>query len=498
MRRKSMSRKLREMKPWLAILVIVVLIGAASAMSIGCGGGSEGSATAGNQTQVATVRYGNLTSEISAGGSLVYGTSQQLSFDTAGELQDVYVEKDDQVTKGEVLARLASTNLLILTLQENVARAKVDLKNAKQALEDLLQPYEEELNIADARQAVHQANETLVNVEAQGQFDIATADWAVRQADDDRNSAVTRYMGGVIDLEEMQKAWTDWQAAQLHLEVVKQNAENVVYNAQSALQKARDKLDKMLEAPDPEDVDLGQRQIATAQGELDDAQDKLTKAMGGYPLVAPFDGVVVSVNADVAPGDDVNANTVILEVADTSVIDMSGTVDEVDVANVKLGQYATVTLDALPELELSGNVTGISAFAQSQSGVVSYPITVSLTIPKGTRLLQGMSATAAIKIELASNALLVPNGAIVGPSDRPAVMVMVNGQPQPRMVTVGATDGVRTEVVTGLKEGDVVIVNVATGSTSPGQTPQGFGPPEGFIPPEGFGPGGGGGFFHRD
>jgi len=487
-----MYHKLARMKSWLAMLLVVAVIGAAAAVSVSCGGGaSESSATAGNQTQVATVQYGNLTSEISAGGSLAYGTSEQLSFDAAGELQDVYVEKDDRVTKGEVLARLASTNVLILTLEENVARAKVGLKNAKQALEDLLQPYEE-VDIADARQAVQRANETLANANAQAQFDIAAAEWSVDQAEENRTDAVNKYMGGVFDLEEMQKAFTDWEAAQLHLVVVKQNAENAAYDAQSALVKAQDKLDKMLEAPDPEDVDLRHREIATAQGELEDAQDKLTKALEGYPLVAPFDGVVVAVNADVQPGDDVNANTVIVEVADTSVFDMSGTVDEVDVANVKLGQHATVTLDALPELKLSGNVTGISAFAQSQSGVVSYPITVSLTIPGGTRLLQGMSATAAIKVDLATNALLVPNGAIVGTSDRPAVMVMMDGQPQPRMVTLGATDGVRTEVVTGLKAGDVVMVIVAPGSTSPGQTPQGFTRPEGFIGP------GGDGFLPRD
>lgn len=485
-----MSHKLGEMKPWPAVLLIVVLMGAASAMSIGCGGGSESSATAGNQTQVATVRYGNLTSEISAGGSLVYGTSEQLSFDAAGELQDVYVEKDDQVTKGEVLARLASTNVLILQLEQGVAHAKVDLKNARQALEDLLQPYEE-VDIADARQAVQRANEMLASTQAQANFDIAAAEWALYEARVNRDDVAGQYMKDQVGDEKMQKAWTDWEEAVLHLEVAKQNSENDIYDVQRAVEIAQEKLDDMLEEPDPEDVDLKQREIATAQGELEDAQDKLTKATEGYPLVAPFDGVVVSVNADVQPGDDVNANTVILEVADTSLIDMSGTVDEVDVANVKLGQYATVTLDALPELELSGNVTGISAFAQSQSGVVSYPITVSLTIPEGTRLLQGMSATAAIKIELATNALLVPNGAIGGASDRPVVMVMANGQPQPRMVTLGATDGVRTEVVTGLKEGDAVIVIVATGSTSPGQTPQGFRPPEGFIGP------GGGGFIPR-
>jgi len=72
-------------------------------------------------------------------------------------------------------------------------------------------------------------------------------------------------------------------------------------------------------------------------------------------------------------------------------------------------------------------------------------------------------------------------------------MVMVDGQQQPRMVTLGATDGVRTEAVSGLKEGDVVIVNAVTRGTSSGGFPI-VTPPVGFqpgdFPSDGF-PGGG-------
>jgi hypothetical protein len=104
-----------------------------------------------------------------------------------------------------------------------------------------------------------------------------------------------------------------------------------------------------------------------------------------------------------------------------------------------------------------------------------------------------MSATATIEVNLATNALLIPKQAIVGTSSRAVVMVMVDGQQQPRMVTLGATDGVRTEAVSGLKEGDVVIVNAATSGTSSGGFPI-VTPPVGFqpgdFPSDGF-PGGG-------
>jgi multidrug efflux pump subunit AcrA (membrane-fusion protein) len=139
---------------------------------------------------------------------------------------------------------------------------------------------------------------------------------------------------------------------------------------------------------------------------------------------------------------------------------------------LRLGQEATITLDAFSDLELTGSVSSISAFAQSQSGVVSYPVSISVTVPEDVQLLEGMSATATIEVNLASNALLVPDGAIIsGTGDRSLVMVMVDGQQQPRMVTVGATDGTQTEVVSGLEEGDVVVVNVAASGSSSGSSP---------------------------
>jgi macrolide-specific efflux system membrane fusion protein len=89
----------------------------------------------------------------------------------------------------------------------------------------------------------------------------------------------------------------------------------------------------------------------------------------------------------------------------------------------------------------------------------------------------------------------VPDDAIIGGTgDRAMVMVMVDGQQQPRMVTAGATDGTQTEVVSGLEEGDVVVVNVAAGGTSsdgtPIRTPGGNFPGGGFTI-EGDFPGGG-------
>jgi len=497
----KMFKKLKLLKLWQKILVLLVVAGIGwgiYGICIWAGDGSGAEAGAEENTVSYTVRYGDLTSTIYASGSLVYATSEQLTFDSAGTVEDVYVEKDDTVEEGDVLARLDSESIEFL--EETAARARIALRDAEEALEDAQNPYSE-ADIADAEEAVGQAQMELIDAQERGEIQIANAGYAVDRALKKKNDSLVLYMSGQISFDEYQVSVRDWELEELDLEMVKISVKKSVSAAEDKLENAGDALEEMLEGADALVVELKEAELKSAQTALDDALEQLESAKNGYPVLAPFDGVVARVNVE--PGDEVNANTVVIELVDSSSFEVSAIVDEIDVAILRLGQDATVTLDALPELELRGNVSSISAFAQSQSGVVSYPVSIGVTTPEDVQLLQGMSATATIDIELASNALLVPSSAVRGTGDREIIMVMVDGQPQLRMVTTGATDGVITEVVTGLEDGDEVIVEVATGSESFQEliegfrSGEGFTLPEGFTPPGGMMPGGGGGGFFR-
>jgi len=485
-----MFKKLKMLKLWQKALLLAVTVGVALGVYGIYNWASDGSGIeASVADRLVTVQYGNLTSSIYSSGSLVYSISEQLTFDSAGTVEAVYVEKDDTVEQGEVLARLDSES--IESLEEAVARARINLRDAEEALEEAQTPYSES-DIAGAEEAVESAEQGLLDAQERGAIQIANAEYAVDKAFQNHSESLVQYMTGKISFDEYQQVNRNWEIAQLDLEMAKLNVDKSVSDAENKLENAEETLEEILGGADPLEVALKQSELDGATAALDDALEQLESAKDGYPVVAPFDGVVAKVNVE--PGDEVNANTVVIELVDSSAFEVSAIVDEIDVAQLRLGQEATVTLDAIPDLELSGNVSSITAFAQSQYGVVSYPITISLATPDDVQLLDGMSATATIEIELASNALLVPSQAIIGGTvDRAMVRVMVDGQAQPRMVTLGATDGVWTEVVTGLEEGDVVIVEVATAGTSSQDLRQGFTLPEGFIPPEGFGPGGEGG-----
>ncbi|MDY6892317.1 MAG: HlyD family efflux transporter periplasmic adaptor subunit [Chloroflexota bacterium] len=485
-----MFKGLSTLKLWQKVVLLVVAIGVAwgiygiydwmSSPEL-----SEGST---DYAQLATVAYGDLTNSIFASGSLVYSTSEQLTFDSGGTVQEVNVEKDDLVKEGDVLARLESTTTLILSLEEEVASARVVLRDAEDAVEDLLNPYDES-EIADAEEAVERASQRLLNIQEQAFLDIENAEYELDEAVDVRFDVLNQYMNGVVSYEEVEKAYSDHEAKVLNLEIVKQDAENAIYDAERNLEEAEEDLADMVEVVDPLDIELAESVVASAKGKLEDALEELEMASDGYPLLAPFDGVIARVNDDAAPGDDVNANTVIVEIVDTSVIEMSAVVDEIDVPLVELGQQAIISLDALSDIQLSGEVVRLSAFAEVKSGIVQYPVTISLTVPSDIQLREGMSATAEIVVQAVSDVLLVPNDAISGTTDNSRVTVLVDGQPQVRAVSLGTSDYQWTEVVEGLQEGDVVIVEVAaTGATESVIT--GGGP---MMPGGGF-PGGGRGF----
>jgi HlyD family secretion protein len=141
---------------------------------------------------------------------------------------------------------------------------------------------------------------------------------------------------------------------------------------------------------------------------------------------------------------------------DTSEIEMSGVIDEIDIAKVKLGQEADIILDALPGKEVKGKVTFISQAGTVKAGVVSYKATITLAHPD-EEFRDGMSATAEIIIDRHDNVLLIPNRAIQGSWENPLVEVVVGEKTEQRQVTLGLSDGIKTEALSGLEEGERVI-----------------------------------------
>jgi macrolide-specific efflux system membrane fusion protein len=164
---------------------------------------------------------------------------------------------------------------------------------------------------------------------------------------------------------------------------------------------------------------------------------------------------------------------------------------ESDISKVKVGQAATVTLDALTGVELGAHVTAISTVGTTSSSVVSYNATLTLD-QSDSQVKPGMSASASVIVSQAQG-VTVPSSAVTGTGSIATVTLESNGKKTQRQVAIGLRGNNRTQILSGLKAGDQLAVTTtlppltsATSTTASGAS--------GTLGGTAVRPGGGGGF----
>jgi RND family efflux transporter MFP subunit len=206
--------------------------------------------------------------------------------------------------------------------------------------------------------------------------------------------------------------------------------------------------------------------------QLGNAQRTLRKTR----LEATMDGVVASI------GDSSGPDYIKLAQLDTMKMQVS--LSESDVADVKVGQPATVSVNALPDEKLAGRVTHIGLLSSTSNGVVSYPVTIVVK-QRTAGLRPGMTATAEVVIAQSQGVVTVPSRAVTGNT----VTVKEGGKDVTKRVTTGLVGDSTTEIVSGLQPGaQVVLPTAAPGLGSAAQGAEGNGP----SVSRGIGGGGGG------
>lgn len=210
------------------------------------------------------------------------------------------------------------------------------------------------------------------------------------------------------------------------------------------------------------------REAAVEQGRelLRQAERDLENSL----IRAPVDGVVIEREGEVGRAvADVTANggTVIAVIADDQRIRLVAEVDENEIAGVRVGQQADVTLDAFPGQGFSGVVRKISAAGTNEGNISNFEI--ELELPADERFRVGMSADAHVVVGAHRDVLLVPNLAIVRRDGEPTVRVPDvagrNGGYNFAPVKTGYSDGFETVVLDGLSEGDVILVRAGDAGT---------------------------------
>ncbi|MBU0702376.1 MAG: efflux RND transporter periplasmic adaptor subunit, partial [Chloroflexi bacterium] len=229
-------------------------------------------------------------------------------------------------------------------------------------------------------------------------------------------------------------------------------AQNDVTRAYHALQQAQDSLDRLLEGTDEADVEAVQLDVDAAELGLEKARSDLDNAV----LQAPFDGIVAAVNATV--GEMASTGLPAITLLDTSGFRLTISVDEMDVGRLAVGQIVQVTLDALPDAEISGAVERIAPAATLEGGIVYYEVVVGLE-PADVAIRADMTANATIVVEELPDVLTIPTWIVR--VDSSTGQTYVNRQVGENVERVDVELGVRYEgiaqVLNGLSEGDVIV-----------------------------------------
>jgi RND family efflux transporter MFP subunit len=231
-----------------------------------------------------------------------------------------------------------------------------------------------------------------------------------------------------------------------------------------------------------DEIDLKTQQLNVQQ-----RQNSLLKArqvLADYTIRASFDGIISDVTIKVG---ETATGTVGTLVTKQKIAEIS--LNELDVAKVKLGQKATLTFDALEDLSITGQVAEVDQAGTANQGVVSYTVKIALDT-QDDNIKSGMTVSADIITDVRQDVLLVPSSSVKTKSGLKYVQVLDgSGLPQSVTVEVGLSNDTMTEIISGLDEGTEVVTQTVSSSTTTTSIPgnNSLIPGIGGAPPSGMG-----------
>lgn len=224
-------------------------------------------------------------------------------------------------------------------------------------------------------------------------------------------------------------------------------------DAEFALQLAERALD---EEPDNEGRRLAVIQAAQRVEAAEVVLFDAAQALANSIVTAPRDGTILEV--PVREGDLVNRTAPVAILFSREDLEVIATVDELDLANVRIGAEATLRLDAYPDREIAGTVLATAPAAREQGGATVFSTTISLDLPDDLDIRPGMNTDVTIITEARDDVLLIPQRAIRTVGNRSFVQVVRDGKQVEQEVVLGYRSGGQAEVVSGLAEGERIIL----------------------------------------
>ncbi len=219
-------------------------------------------------------------------------------------------------------------------------------------------------------------------------------------------------------------------------------------------------LDEMKMGGKTESINLKEAQLKNTQALLRNSQNILSGAI----LKAPFDGIITDIKFE--EGDTITTNNVIINIANPNNVEFTGDVDEVDVLYLKQNLKAIIITDALKDIELDGELFNVASASTVSQGVRSFQVKISVIVPENIKLKDGLSATARVIIKAKYGINLIPIQSLYGTFDNPTVKIINNGEIIEQIITIGDSDAIWVEVLSGINSNDMIVMEVPNIPTS--------------------------------
>ena len=375
---------------------------------------------------IALVARRDLSATVTATGTIkaMVGAEVKVGSRIPGRVEQLAVQVGDRVKPGQVIARLEQEDL-----RAAVEKARADL-------------------------AVAEAKLATVRNGARAQ-EIQTAEAALRQAEANRLLAQ-------VNLDRYRQLYQDRGIA---LQVVDTAARDYDVSVAQA-RTAREQLSLIREKYTAEDLQVAEAEVAQAKAAL-----RIAEANLGYATItAPMGGVVASVSTQqgetVTSGSAAAQAPTFVTIIDLNRLQVDAYVDETDIGKVRVGQEATFSVDAFPDKEFSGKVTAIYPKALIQQNVVTYDVVIAIDNREGL-LRPDMTTNTTITVAKREKVLAIPNQAVRREEGDRVVFVQEGDRLVRRPVKTGWKDKTFTEVLSGLKEGERVVVGEIENGKAP-------------------------------
>ncbi|HQR37965.1 MAG TPA: efflux RND transporter periplasmic adaptor subunit [Blastocatellia bacterium] len=394
----------RKRRRWI-IATIVLLLLAGTAIVAASAFKTE---TTIDPSKLETVDRGDIARSVVATGKIEPLTKVEVKSKASGLVKSVHVDYGESVRRGQVLAELDKEQL-----QATLREQRASLESAQAVL-------------LTAKASVER-----------GVVDASNPDLPFLKSNLDRSKKL--YDRGIIsttDLENAEKAY------------------QIALNKQLSAQRGV--------AVTQADVERARAEVARAQASVERAEEDLRNST----ITSPIDGVVLS--RDVEPGDAVSSilvlgsqATLVCTLGDTSQLYVKGKVDEADIGKVYDGQPARITVESFKDKKFNGTVHMISPLGAEKDNVTTFEVRVTIDDP-GNELKANMSANAEIILEEKKGVLLIPESSVIYDKERNTFAELpdktAEGGRNKIPIKVGISNGVKTEVVEGLNEGQQVIL----------------------------------------